>query len=1010
MLIKKRCCKCLSVFLLLLVVISTWLIVAESVHADESEHSVVTLETDPFAGKDFFAGQKLDVPEATLLCGGESYVSNSALVLFPSGKASYRSEITLEESGAYTVEYAADRNGHTIRARTGFTVQSETFSVGDAKSAAFYGRNEVYAPDKEGIVLSIVRGDRFTYNRTIDLSGKTKEDLTLRFFATPQQEGQADILDFVITFTDIYDSSNFVEIHVKTLSHLGRWADAQAYVTAGANGQVQMGLENGLAHKGNDYGYPAYFSMVGRPYQGGSVGEDTFDLSFDYAERKVFVADSCYGGDTMVADLDDPAYYTDLWAGFTTGECYVSISGENYQSSSMNLVITEIDGYDLEQANFIDSDAPDITIDWQGYDANTLPVAKTGVFYRLFDADAYDTFDGEAEVIGEVFYNYRASSRTQVQVANGGFVPTRPGIYSIVYTAQDRFGNKTVQVIDVLAEAGEPDLTVTVAGETKEATLGTSVKVFQNIEWEGQSGFVKLDISATHQESGEIYTVDSGSNEFFPLEEGFYEVSISVSDYITEWKDSFEIEVKGGVPAIPYEANLPKYFLKNAAYELPELMALDFSDGTAQQVPAQLSILEDGVAKDNFLNADGKYVVSAQENVTIRYSLTVGGETAEKEYIVPVVDVGYGGQLMLENYFQIKSGKLDILKNSEDIEFVTAENSSVEFVREVQTENFSLTFNTVKGKTAMAGVNVYLTDSKDGTTVKIGVYRTAGGSLLRLNGEMNYPLPIVFDDPDGEFFRIAYTNEDRRITCSGQNVQIQQDIEGKPFVGFASGKAYLRFEFVDVTDEVALKLMSINNQIFFDTSRDNFAPQILANAVRGDRLCGEELVILPASACDVLDPDVEFRLKVTAPDGNPAKSTDGVTLDESCSPTREYRISLSQYGEYLIEYIAIDGGGKQSTYSYGVSVVDAESPTITLGESQKTAKIGETVKIAEAVVTDNISENLEATVYLELPSGILVKMSQNSFKAVEAGKYKVMFSVYDESGNYATASYSIMVA
>jgi hypothetical protein len=96
----------------------------------------------------------------------------------------------------------------------------------------------------------------------------------------------------------------------------------------------------------------------------------------------------------------------------------------------------------------------------------------------------------------------------------------------------------------------------------------------------------------------------------------------------------------------------------------------------------------------------------------------------------------------------------------------------------------------------------------------------------------------------------------------------------------------------------------------------------------------------------------------------------------------------------------------------GLSTID---PTITLENGLDSmcivrVKTGEAVKVAsyEAKNQDGTKDALSVFIYVVAPTGEIHALTGNTFKAKYAGKYTVLYSCVDASGNFAMQSYTII--
>ena len=117
------------------------------------------------------------------------------------------------------------------------------------------------------------------------------------------------------------------------------------------------------------------------------------------------------------------------------------------------------------------------------------------------------------------------------------------------------------------------------------------------------------------------------------------------------------------------------------------------------------------------------------------------------------------------------------------------------------------------------------------------------------------------------------------------------------------------------------------------------------------------------------------------------------------------------YGSYFFEYVAKDSSNRKETFSYAIIVPDLTAPVVKVsGSHQKTASVGNTVKIASFTATDNVdgADKLTKTYFVYDPKGNF-KMVNGEFTANYAGKYVVYCYVTDAFGNVGLGYYSVEV-
>ena len=451
--------------------------------------------------------------------------------------------------------------------------------------------------------------------------------------------------------------------------------------------------------------------------------------------------------------------------------------------------------------------------------------------------------------------------------------------------------------------------------------------------------------------------------------------------------------------------------MRGAAYRLPAINGYELATGAPVSKTAEAFIADDGGTERPLPGK--KFISYADTEATIIYRLGSGENAAEKRYTVPVRNVGYDdSELRIKDYFV---GENFTSEGGDDrISLVTSATGtqSFEFINAVQTFDFRTLFYINKDANRYTKLNVYLTDSADSSVViKVSYTRLrAGNTSATVNdGATVYSVSADFTGTGVDSFRLEYDNGVREISPSTEySVKLTTDLSGKEFVGFPSGKAYLRFELEGITGRSGVELLQLNNQPLSKIVFDLLNPEISSGAQRGEKYYGDKIVLPATVAADVLDPDITFTMSVKAPDGTFAVADDGTVLDSSADPSLSYVITATQYGDYVIEYGSMDTNENATIYSYVVSVYDTTPPAVTLGDGVTSAKAGDTVVIKQATYTDNLSD-CTLMLRLRLPDGRFVTLPGNSFVANRAGTYTVFYMVYDTDGNATTVSYDITV-
>lgn len=972
--------------------------------SDENENSL--------DGKEFEIGTTLAVPGGVIAVDGKDYPAES-IVYFPDGYATARTEITLEQVGQYTVEYRAEVNSRFHSRYEEFYVYDKMFSLSGLGSYAAYEPSE-YAPDTPGIKCELSNGSKFTYNKIINLNELNGKPFFSAFF-TPQIIGEMDALTFYVQLTDARDPSNYVLVKANA-SREGLWHGV-AYLQAGAANQTPTGVEWNMdkVHSNNQFGFPADVSFQGVSSVGQPIEGNRLELYFDTETNQVLSAANRYG-DSIIIDLDDPQYFSELFEGFTNGEVLLSLWAEDMQTSLFGIEIVEIAGFDLAEDKLTDKDPPVISVDMEGYDA--VPNAITGNPYVVFAATAYDSYSAEVDVNARVYYNFgSATSKTEVDLQNGCFIPKRAGVYTIEYTAADSWGNTgyaTVEVEAVEKAQEEIFLNLETEGRVLEGTVGKELPVSKAV-FGGGIGTEELTVTA--EKGNEVFPITDYA--FIPMGEGEYTIRYEVRDRANQTAEkTYSVNITAGKdPVFLDTPKLPRYFVAETLYELPELFAYDFTSGEKQPVKTTITIKDDGGeriltdSRKTYFNVSG-----ARSVVTITYKAVTAGGSDSVSYTVPVINnKDEVGDIALENFFD--TNNIDQVEAEKDrIVFSMDKNSDFTFINPLLADEFSYNFSVDTANRNLEAIHLYLQDSETGTEIKLSIFKEGTGSYFTVNdGAVHYGIENSFTDSAKSSFELKYDALNQRISLENTKyVSVKTDYAGNPFTGFESGKIYLRTEVV-TSGKAAVSVEFINDQPINSVAIDRVAPKIfIEGSYGGSAKLGETVSLNRAYAVDVIDPAPSLTFSVRDPDGNFLISTDGVRL-ENVVPTGNERVVLDKYGMYTVEYSAKDAGGRNRSFSYVIWVDDAEAPVITLQEKMvETCEVGDAVVIPKVTVSDNITsaENIVVSVSVQLPTGrvITIPKESNSFRADYEGEYVVRIVAYDEMGNQSAVVMKVTAA
>ena len=992
-------------------------------------------ELTAFLESEHFVGETIALPKAQIKEGNETYETDVALIA-PDGRMYAGNSVTLTDFGSYTLLYTA-KNGETdSQYKEPFTVKQYLYTASGEQTEIGFGAvsslTEYPAEGRSGMVVDIAENETVYANTVIDLSDYTAEDDLFRVSFLPHTLGTADAQFVYITFTDVHDSSNTLTVELRYSPDGNTTETCRVFAMFYASGQGKQGLEympagNGdftydgksyKRHQNDGYGGKAAASMQGYnpltiTINAEDVGTTDIICRFDYETKRFYYGENIQQGVNLANDLDDPNLQSTLWQGFTTGECYVSVSAGSYSQSHCRMLFTHLAGMSLaENGTVADTEAPVITVD--DSDLAAADYAVIGKPFAVPSATALDSYAGECPVAVRVYTSYGTSTQALVAVENGSFTPIQAREYTIVYTAEDYSGNIAEKTYTFEAKERTPETDMKVS-YTKPSSLAVGQEMdFGTFAADNANGNWYLTLRVSFGDESETVAEISAENAtdkvmYRPMASGMYTFTLEYRDYTNEYTDEFDVEVSAdGDPILLVEPQLPRYIIKGAQYTLSELCGYTFENGTAQVTPATLYVTE--TKEYSGASPITGNLVTVSEDWTECWFTYVLGDTV-KQYRVPVQDVGYGASGV--NIYKYFTGFSDAAVEQAQVSYTVAEQGglySLDFINALMMYDFGLTF-TVPADAEYDSITITLTDKEDPSVVLTTVLsaQSDGSIVMKSNGARNVFTTKFY----GSTISFAYSDESLGTSIDGGANYYSV---GDGWEGFPSMRAWLSISFNGVTGTPKITISRVNNQTIGyimpnGTAQDVTAPQFNTPVSEGYQKIGSEYALAPFYAADVLDPDITVSMSVTL-NGKYITSVDGTVLQNVSDVEREYTIRLSDYGAYAISYVVSDSVGNRSTYLYAINVVDTDSPAVAFGSHAGEANVNESINIAEITVTDNVSaaENCTVRIYVCSPQNVFTELEGESFVPETAGTYSVWYFVTDEAGNCTFAHYDIVVS
>ena len=949
-------------------------------------------------------------------------VKADCTVIFPSGAAYRKSVAELTEAGLYEVDYYAVSGGKIYTRTKRFKVIDELYSVNKPSSSAVYAADyEIGSEKLNGVLVTLTEGAIFQYNKVFDISGKTADDLLVRFNIIATETSEYDFKRITVRFTDIYDEKNYFDINVSDSYGNGD----TCFAKAGASNQTLTGLQwapdayhpEVPSKRTDDFGTYVRCNFRNTPNDGNRATE-TFDAYFDYTEKRAYgsvkasssyaIAENGMRGN-YICDLDDPLYYSNLWNGFTTGECTVSVFAESFVSSYGTILLTDIfgeSGEDFAVNSLRDEESPEIIVD-TGYADGQTPYAVVGKKYKIFPATSKDSSRKTRGMISLVYRNYYGENPVSVTVENGVFIPDKAGDYTIVYRDEDLSGNAAEKAITVTCYAAdEKSFTISAENSQVAAIVGKSYKV-GDYSITGGSGRADVEIFA---ESGtEKYSI-SENGEFIPTKSGEYTIKYVARDYagITA-ETSYSINVEfGNEPIFEEITNFPTNFVSTFDQFLPKLRAYDYKN--AEWVNAEIFVKE-GDGAERKLSGNS---IKPSESVS-PYAITViyraNGKSGSSEISLSrtcytITSGNRTDRIIKKNLFITGEGvtsgygKATDGDNIEYAEYNLPDGKSLTYINDLPATSSidtSVTF-ALKDKIPSAIYFTFTDAFNPAVSVTAELFGKDGTACLRVNGGVEYPAENV-SLSGGELITVAYSAANGAITING-SAAIAPAIS-QNFAGFEKGVCRLT---ITVKGETRMVVTSILNQLLSSQTeyRERSPLFSLVKECLPEYSIGKKVTLYGAVALSLINPTTQAAVTLYAPDGSPVKDANGEII-KGRSIYSEYEFIPRVYGTYEIRY-TING----ADMSYYIDVADEIAPEITINSTVLTrAKKGDKINYS-ATAKDNLDGDVKVITTITDPTG-RIRVLSGEYAFTVAGEYILSFTAKDSRGNVTQKTYKIIV-
>lgn len=975
-------------------------------------------------------GTEINVSMIDIEHNGEIKKASSLVVHTPTGSTFSSTKVSFDEPGKYVFEFSALFGEEKIT-KTKETMSIRTpISMFDASNASISQESFAHKLDEsvgteyyKGIKVNSRDGGTVTFNKILDFSQSTKDDAFIDFIVEPSTPGSYDAGEVVITLTDADNPTNKVDIRfVDGLAGSGGFTRL-TYASARATGQNYSGYENWNQQwhiNADQTGAPTFLTLRGLDKQQiGTIGYLNSQLFFDYSNKQIFTKSeySYVDSKVLISDLDSTNVYpTNPWSGFKNNRAILSFTTNDVSGAGAKYIIKSIFGYDFSNDLLRDTTAPKLSIDFDGYNREDLPLAKKGNTYPLFSNNVFDDFDDDLYLNTKVQF-YDSDKQVYIDVANDGarFITNYFGKYIVSYYCSDRSGNDVEDSYIVNCSSIIKNIEMIIPEDTATHRAFEKVELcsLNDVVVNNAQGKVELCRYLVSPDSSEIKLED---DYFTPTNVGAYKVKYIASDiYQNPVTKTVTYNIKNiEHPIIIEQIILPSTVIKGQYLELPRV-GCKYPSGN-KIVDGEVDIYVNGT-----LFKEDKFLAKTLGKISI--DCVPHSSTENKQsFVVKVVEGNdENGKIIKENYFSSTDSSYgaESVKNKA-MQFTASSDAKINFIKSIASNELSFSFSLEEETISnYEGFAIKISDKYDvNKTLTLKVVPFGNGLKLYVPFDK---LSKDLDCDSSRQFEIYYRSYYKTLRDRNYKeiCEIKYFDNGDSFTGF-SEEVYLSFGFVGLTEPAKASLIFINNQSFKTSiAKDNAGPQIITDSnLNWANELGAEITISNAKAFDVLSSVECLYVTMTGPDG--AKILD------NADASIDHKVVLNKYGNYRIEYNSKDGNGRTSNRSFTICCIENEPPELTVNFNPKEQYSVNSVFTLPTYSFNDNSKNctLEVTLYLPDGQGIAIEhvsmiegeifkenyldldhyseelvKSNNSIKLFMTGKFILRYLVIDAYGN-----------
>ena len=976
-----------------------------------------------------------------------THTAKNGVVVFPDGKIVNAGRLKLNQSGVYQLRYFFDYLGVTNTAVQNIEVYSDHFNLSNPAGGEIIvsdEENQLYTK-QDGVIVNLKSGTTFVYNKVLDLRECGEDGLSniieidTRYGHYEEGKYVRDVEVAWIRLTDCYNPNIYIDLRMQNSDLY----DGCLFPGVKTNNQVVTGMDKGVTQV---LGSSRIITLDGLNYRvwqnEGSMNVGMYNMKTDLTTGCVWKYDMqtqrvylTYNDkeNFLVTDLDEPLIYTNgvFFPGFTTGEVYVTVHAEGYDSANARTEIISIGNDNLKTVinePCVDNFAPIVTV-------NSKKTTQTGVYGAIGDTFTIPSATAiDVNILGDidvaVYRGYNTDMQINVSVENNQFKLSEKDLYTIVYTAKDKNGNegKAIFTVSTVETPDNRAITInTLPSQTVEA--GAEIKdlydVTNAININKENVSVKILVESDNQRiEGE-----GDDFSFVPYYSGKYVVTFTYSDGIFNYekKVEFESEASSNVCFMD-NVIVPNYYLEGSKDAVKSLNAYTFTSGYPEAVNTSVYAVFDGGA-EQLVSNPAAVEITGKNSVYFVYKAQGVSYTTDETKILNVdyynksgKKTGYDMAKMFVGDFSYTAtnasgtrvANITLTSNK------TSGDNKVSYFNAISGRRFALEYKIVSGEAKFESLRINLTDVKDASNkLYFDIFNKEDATYYSVNGGILSKADLV--KFENSITTVSYDYESKFLRIGSYSA----------LVDFNASEVYLDVEMKDIFGKSSIIISKINNTpIKGNSYSDRVAPEIYVEDFQGDYSVGDVVTTCIPEFADVVS-GVDYsraKVSVTCSDQKPVYDKNGKALT-NLSIYEEYEIALDRIAIFYVTYEVFDFNENKANISVIVNCADSAAPNIELHNVSEDqiliVKAGDKITF-NFTVSDNVTKAKEILVYIHLYCNDMFSFVPNvsnidSMKAPVDGVYTETFVIdirgnytaqihaYDEEGNLGVKYISIIV-